>query len=886
MINKLRNYILSNEHSLDERRFVLAGSIGCVSVLAVLISVLTTSQSLLLAGALILALAIMAINIRRTVKTKHYLLGSSVIIILTNLFIIPMGYLLGGGIDSGAPLWLVIGVVMVFVLFRGKWLITFLIMTAISTGCAIYAGALHPEMVVGLQEGVSKHADTYGSLIAVSVLIGVLFLFQSSALSGELKRAEGQKGEIEKLNSLQSNFFASMSHEIRTPINTIIGLNEMTMREKNLPEEVKENTLNIQNASKMLLSLINDILDMSKIQSGKMEIISTQYDTSAMLSDITNLHWNRAMEKGLHFDIQVGEDIPPMLYGDETRIKQVIINLLTNAIKYTEEGFVTLRFGGESTGVDTFMLCVEVEDSGIGIRKENIEHLFDSFSRIENEESKNIEGSGLGLSIAKQLVDLMNGTITVNSIYTKGSIFRVEIPQQIVSSGNMKFHKPGVITQEQPKYQQTFEAPEAKVLIVDDNDLNRIVCRKLLRSTQVKVDLAESGFECIEMTNEKHYDVIFMDHEMPQMDGIETLHRLRQNVDSMSRDTPVIALTANAGSDREAYYLDKGFSAYLAKPIQSAQLEALLLACLPEELIEKTYVEPEETVMQVFETVQKLPFIVTTDSICDLPDELIRENDIIVMPYYIVTEDGRFRDMREISSDNLQSYLRSGKSDSYSEAASVEEYEEFFGEALSEARMVLHISGGKAISNAYDHALKAAESFGNVYVIDSGHISTSLGMMVIHASRMFKDGLRMEEVLEGLKEYEKRLRMCYLVPSLEKVNTKYRTKILARLFINVFNLEPAFTVKNGKLKIRSFLSGYVRNTTDQFIRNCVADKNDIDRSRVYVTFCGCSPEKRSHVLEEIERYVNFDKVIVTKSSAATFCNCGPDSFGIIYETRK
>ena len=886
MINRFRDYIFSNDVTLQERRFTLAGITGCVAIIAVLLSAITTNQGTVFSIGLVVSFFVVLATVIQTLKSKKFNIGSSIIIIISNFIILPVGYLLGGGVSSGSPLWFVIGIVFVFVLFQGRMFWIYLILSLLSFGASVAAGAVHPEWVTPLQEGYSMHVDSYVAMVCVSLLCGALFQFQSMVLKKELIKAEEQREEIEKLNEQQNSFFSSMSHEIRTPISTIIGLNEMTMREKSLPTEVMENTLNIQNASKMLLSLINDLLDMSKIQSGKMEIVETEYDTSRMLSEITNLHWNRAMEKNLSFDIEVGDNIPPVLYGDENRIKQIIVNLLSNAIKYTDEGSVILRFGGEKTGDDKFLLTVEVEDTGMGIRKENIQYLFDAFRRVEGEETKNIEGTGLGLSIAKQLTDLMGGTITVNSIYTKGSVFRLEIPQGIVADENAKFKSPNLLKHEKPEYQHTFEAPKAAVLVVDDNDMNRIVCRKLLRETRVKVDLAESGRECLEKTRENHYDAIFMDHEMPQMDGIETLQKIRQQTDGLCRETPIVALTANAGSDRDAFYLERGFSAYLSKPIQSSRLESILMACLPSDLIEQTFTETESESVQISGAVDKRPFVITTDSICDLPPEIIKQYEILTMPYYISTASGRFRDIEEIDSDNIQHIFVDDKNSITSQPAPIEEYEEFFGNALTEARYVIHLSSSKYISNAYDNAATAAESFGNVRVIDSGSISTEMGLMVVRTAEMLRRGMRIEEIESDLEQYGRSIKMDVLVPTLIRSGARYRDRLLPRIMMNVFNLEPVFTVRRGRISIKRFLFGYVRTTHEQFIRSTLLGNKKIKKDRLIVTFTGCSPTVRETILREIERYSSFDEVIINKSSAATFVNCGPNSVGLIYEERR
>ena len=885
IIRKIRDYILSQDRSLEERRFVFASLLVCFSLFIVLVTVLATQSRLGMVGACIAAIVLTLVLMRVALKTKKYTVYSIVIVLISHAFILPMGYLMGGGIHSGAPFWLILGGVIVFLLFRGKLLFVFICTALMSIAESIYLGIAHPEWVVPLHEGISEEADTLLSIILVTTIIGAVYLVQSKVLEAEIKNTREQSQEVEKLNRTQNNFFSSMSHEIRTPISTIIGLNEMNMREKNLSQEVLENTYNIQNASKMLLTLINDLLDMSKIQSEKMEIVPTEYDTSRMLSDITNLHWNRANEKELRFDIQVSENLPPYLYGDETRIKQVVTNLLTNAIKYTEEGSVILRFGGEFVGTDKFILTIEVEDTGIGIRKENIQYLFDAFRRVEGSDTKNIEGTGLGLAISKQLTELMGGNLTVDSIYTKGSTFRVEIPQGVVNKEAGTVRKPGLVAHETETYEQSFEAPEARVLVVDDNDMNRIVCQKLLRATKVQVDTAKSGQECLEMTAQNHYDAILMDHEMPQMDGIEALRRLRQQPEGLCRNTPVIALTANAGSDREAFYIDRGFSAYLAKPIQSSQLEALLLASLPPDMVEKKNVVTHEEVFNTYETVHKIPFMITTDSICDLPDDILRDMDIKVMPYYIETGVGRFRDLNEIDADNLQNYLASSGQTAYSEPAPVEEYEKFFGDVLTEARFVLHLSSAKAVSHAYDNAQLAANSFGNIMVMDTEQISAGLGMMAVKASELFKSGLRLEEALDELERYKRRIQLNFLVPSVLDVNSKYKAHILPRILMNVLNFEPVFTIKKGRLRIKRFLLGYIRSTGNQFVRGCLQNRNKIKTDRLYVIFSGYPPEQRALILDNIGKYIQFDEIIVNKASAASFANLGANCVGLVYESK-
>ena len=327
-----------------------------------------------------------------------------------------------------------------------------------------------------------------------------------------------------------------MSHEIRTPINTIIGLNEMIMREK-VSDEVAEDAANIRAASNMLLHIINDILDMSKISSGQMKLTPVSYHPGNMLSDIVGMLWMRAKEKGLEFHVEISPDIPAELFGDEVRIKQILINLLNNAIKYTKKGSVTLSIqnNGITDGVADIMYSVT--DTGMGIRKESIPYLFTAFKRVDEEQNRYIEGTGLGLSIVKELTELMGGVVTVNSVYTQGSTFVVEIPQKVTdfaTIGKIDLEKKQ-LTNTSGEYRSSFEAPEAKVLVVDDNESNLLVVTKLLRETLVNVDTAQSGAAALELTQEKEYDVILMDHLMPEMDGIECFIRSRNRSEGSAR---------------------------------------------------------------------------------------------------------------------------------------------------------------------------------------------------------------------------------------------------------------------------------------------------------------------------------------------------------------
>lgn len=390
------------------------------------------------------------------------------------------------------------------------------------------------------------------------------------------------KEEADKANQAKTEFLSNMSHEIRTPINAVMGMNEMILRESKTPE-ILEYSQNIQYASKTLLSIVNDILDLSKIESGKMELVEEEYKVEQLLYDCYVMVSSRVNDKGLELIVKNNEKLPTALYGDEFRVRQIIINLLTNAIKYTQKGSVTLSFDGQLTGDDMMQLEVSVKDTGIGIKEENIDKLFGAFQRLDLKKNKAIEGTGLGLAITKQLVDIMSGTIDVQSTYGEGSCFTIKLPQKIIDSRPMgDFYGGGKDRQNKKEnYQKQFEAPDASILVVDDVDMNLVVIKSLLKETEIQIDTAKSGKECLQRTKEKRYDIIFMDHMMPEMDGVETLQRMKEMKECRNTHTPVIALTANAITGVRERYLQAGFVDYLSKPVEGSALESMIIKYLP-----------------------------------------------------------------------------------------------------------------------------------------------------------------------------------------------------------------------------------------------------------------------------------------------------------------
>ena len=387
-------------------------------------------------------------------------------------------------------------------------------------------------------------------------------------------------------NEAKSAFLSNMSHEIRTPISAILGMNEMVLRECS-DSKILEYSENIQNAGNTLLSLINDILDFSKIEAGKMSIIPVDYDLVTVLNDLVNMVSQRAKAKNLAIITEFNPDIPEFLFGDEVRIKQVVTNILTNAVKYTEQGSVTFKVDYKKINEEYISLAVAVKDTGIGIKKEDIDRLFLQFERVDEKRNRGIEGTGLGMTITRGLLDMMDSSLKVESEYGKGSVFSFEILQKVRKWDPIGDYRKssGKHASEHEVYHERFVAPQAKVLLVDDTPINLLVFKGLLKKTEVQIDTATSGDEGLQLMYNNKYDVIFLDHMMPQKDGIETLAEFRESGSELNRNTPVICLTANAISGAREKYLESGFDDYLTKPIDSAKLEELLYEYIPRDKI-------------------------------------------------------------------------------------------------------------------------------------------------------------------------------------------------------------------------------------------------------------------------------------------------------------
>ncbi len=418
----------------------------------------------------------------------------------------------------------------------------------------------------------------------VSVALLFLLVFNSLLLMSYNRKLSEAAVQANQANEAKSHFLSTMSHDIRTPMNAILGLNEMVLREAH-DEDIRMYSENIRTAGNTLLGLINDILDLSKIEAGKMEIINVEYNFVSVLNDLVNMVKKKAEDKGLAFKLDIDREIPMILYGDEIRIKQVITNILSNAVKYTKKGQVSfsVKYTIPEDKPDHIRLKVSVADTGIGIKQEDLEKLFVAFERIEESKNRNIEGTGLGMTIAQSFLAKMGSHLEVKSVYGEGSEFSFELEQKVIKwdpIGNYEDAFRQALS-ERKAYREKFTAPHARVLVVDDTPVNLTVFKRLLSRTGIQIDTAGSGDECIPLFVKKHYDVIFLDHMMPDKDGIETLKEMKGISENANKKTPIICLTANAVSGMREMYINAGFDDYITKPIDPERLESMLLQYLP-----------------------------------------------------------------------------------------------------------------------------------------------------------------------------------------------------------------------------------------------------------------------------------------------------------------
>lgn len=891
MLRKLQQLAFGGELELRERMFRIIILIGGLAAVLGMLEYMTLTDVYALVVPLFAMTIVIGIAIVATFKYRKIEISAVLVGIAITVIVFPAMFFLSGGVNGGAAIWFVQGMFYIFIMFSGRRLAFFLSLSIVVDMITYWLAYHHPEMVIPMESPLAAYLDSFFGVVAVGITVGAILKFQMKIFQNERATTLSQKEELEKISNSKNEFFANMSHEIRTPINTIIGLNEMILRETN-EAGTREYAGNIQIASKMLLNLVNDIMDLSQMEIRKMEIVPVKYKTKGLFEELIDMVRTGIKEKQLEFMVDIDGNLPCVLFGDEKRIKQILLNILANAVKYTETGSVMLSAHAESLEEGEIRLKVSVADTGIGIRKEDLEHLYDPFKRVDEKSHLRVEGSGLGLSICKQLIDLMGGEITVDSIYTKGSVFTVILRQRVIDSapiGNVQFLKKGS-EGEQVYYKQSFEAPEARILIVDDNKMNSMVVSRLLRSTKVQTDIAGSGAMCLEKTKQKYYHVILMDYMMPEMDGVETLKELRRQENGLCRESAVIILTANILTGARQLCRDFGFDSYLEKPIQAERLEAEILRFLPEDIIEYRMYEGDtaagENEMQRISRRKRKKIYITSDCVSDLPEELLEKYDIKLMYLYIKTEKGRFADTKEIDSDSLSQYLSQDSCSVHADSVSVEEYEEFFAEVLTQAEHVIHVSMAAHAGKSYGAAVSAARGFDHVHVIDSGHISGGEGLAVLYAAKLAQEGHNTREICEEVRRIKNRIETKFLMPSARFFYLNGYTGVVTAKICDVLKLHPVLATKQSRIMIVGVRRGKLENAWKYYIRYHLFKKWKIETDVVVITYAGCSVRQQEMIRKEVLKCIPFQKVIMQKSSFSNACNSGPGTIGIAYYVKE
>ena len=840
----------------------------------------------------LLLLVAMGIALVTTFKFRKYNLAATILFFLIIAVMFPCLFFYGGGVHGAAPVWLALGILYAFLMFEGKKVFIYVTLCVLLDGACYLLAYYHPELVTDMVSEKLLHIDSFFAVVVVGMVAGFITKSQMQVFEDEHSQNIEQRKEVERSRDSKNAFFANMSHEIRTPINAIIGLNEMIYRETG-QEKIKEYTKDIQLASSLLLGQVNDILDLSQMEMKKMKLVPVSYRTEELFEEVAELTRFRMEKKGLKFFMEIDRTLPSELCGDVRRLKQVLLNLLDNALKYTETGEVVLSVQGEPRGVDEVQLKIAVVDTGVGIRKEDLDHIYDSFNRFDEDKHTRIIGTGLGLAITKQLVDLMDGEITVDSIYTKGSTFTVSVPQIIenrkpLGAVNLKRNR----VRTGARYMPCFEAPEARVLVVDDSTMNAKVACSLLAATKVHLDVAYSGKECLEYTKNHYYHVILLDDMMPDMNGLETLAAIRKQENGMCQNSAVIAVTANVMAGAREFYQKQGFDDYAEKPIIGRKLEQVIAKHLPKEIIEYEEKEAgkdnESQIVRASVKKRKKVYI-TADCTCDLPEELLKQYDIKVLYLYIQTPYGRFMDSKEIDSDSLKQYLTADKSTAYVSNVTVEECEEFFAEALTQAEKVVHISLASRIGRVHQVTKAAAKSFDHVTVIDSGQISCGEGMLVLHAAKLAAEGMDAEEICAELEQMKHHIHTRFLLKGAEVYSQGAGVYQNGGFFqgirgtiCHIFQLHPMVVMKQSRIAPEMLFGGSLESAWRHMVRWHLRHRNKISKEAVFITHVSCSVKQLEFVVEEIKKYVDFERIIIQKASLTNGCSSGLETIGISY----
>lgn len=877
VFKRIRDIQENSEYTVTERSFVRIGLGGAIMSYALSLYYLISGGERIYNGLLILASAVaLSIFYAIGIKTLKLKLAAIISSIWVTFILFPGTFFLGGGFDSGAATWFLMGFAYVTLVLTGKLRgIFFIIQVAIFSLC-FGISHLYPDFGIKLNS-FQMAIDSIIAVVMVGSGVTLMFFFREHIMISEQEIVQDQKKEIERLTKSQQGFFTRMSRKIRTPIGGITGLNEMVLRSENITEEISENTKNIVSASDMLLTIIEDIMDMNKMQIGDISIENSEYDAAVLFREIKNMLTPKAAGKGLELTFDIDPDFPVNLFSDRIRLKQIFVNIVNNAVKYTREGSVKFSARAENVGGSLIKTIYTVEDTGIGIKEENIGSLFSSFSRIDMAVNRSIEGTGLGLSIVKGLLDAMGGQVDVKSTYGKGSTFTITIPQNRIGEekiGDLDSYKEKTSVKEKAG----FTLKGGKILIVDDDRMSREVVKKLLLNTGADIDLCDSGRKALSMADKTKYHIILMDHVMPEMDGVEAFHRIRTGQNSKNRMTPIVALTANAGENLKDVYQNIGFAGYLSKPVNVSLLEEFVLKSMPEEIIEFESDAAHDKAVSNEELKKKFPVLITTDSMCGaLPEDLDRLG-VAVLPYCIAMPDGSaFVEGDEIDVDSLRA-IQLGQGIA-AEVVNTDLAEEFFRTQLEKAENILHLCIFVSdVSNNYDRLCRVADKVGHVTVFESGTASVGAGIMTVYAAKLASEGHQMLYIIDALIELKKRIEFRTRIGEVGLLVAQGRfPKGMGRI-LQGLRLNPLIKTQDSDLKLYGFISE--KASMEKYLERVLNERFEYE-DEIYIAH----PDVRNSMEELTKLKVLAEKhgiknVVIVQSSPIMVANSGYNSLAV------
>lgn len=875
--------ILDKNLSLKDRSFRAILIFGAIASFLAMLEGFFMSPTFMSNFILILLFVTLCISMVLTFRLGKIQFSMILIGLILIAVVLPMVYINCGAEEGGAAIWLTMGIAYAFIFFSGKLLVFFTVLAVIMDVIAISIGYHFPELVSAKTTGYLSHIDILFSILAVGFFFGTILKFQSKVYDQERQIVLEQKEEIEIGNDEKMRFFSNMSQELKNPISNILELNELLSRE-NLSEDGIDNLMNLNHECKFLLSFVSDILDCAKLENENLALENEEYDTIEQITEIVDKFGNQAKSKNLDFVVKVNSHLPRRLVGDAKRIQQIVMNLLFAALQTTEKGSIGLEIGCEEIGEEWTEVIFKITDTGSGIRKDEIPYLFDAFKREALVRDSMAERHGISLTICKQLVDLMDGEITVDSIYTKGSTFTVTIEQKVADHEEV-----GVLNNYRKKemgryiYRHSFEAPEARILVVDDNEMNLMIFQKLLRETKVQIEVASSGTEALAKTYNRYYNIIFIDYMMPGMNGVETLSRIRRQENGMNRDTTIIALVKDELQGGEKTYVEMGFTSFLKKPVLGEKLENKILQYLPDDIVEylrDTGVAENEIIKGATKMKRKL--MITTDIVSDIPEDMAESLGIKLLHLYIRTPKGRFCDQTELVNNNYSLFRDDELLDTALDSASVEEYEEFFAQALLEADEIVHISLSNSAGQSYRNAVQAAKGYGHVKVIDSERISCAQGLMVIYASKLAKMGRTSEQIVEEVENIKNKTYASFVTKGPDQLYHMGYTSEFTKNMINLLGLRPKIDISTGCPRISGALSSDLENMYRKFVLSEFKRTNRINNSILLISHAGVSQKEIGRLIHEIRKRIRFEKVIVCPASASNTCGAGLGTFGFAY----